>query len=168
MHGFDPVIIDIAGPDDEELLTKSERIVYNRHVECLSQQYNQYCYKHLGSCLVSSHAIQDNFADVGGLKVAYAAYQMAKDMLGDEPPVPGLTQFTNDQLFFITFQRSLCTRNIPSEEELIEEHTTDEARAIMTLRNNPHFAAAFACPVGSPAAPMKSCDVWGDSYGTDK
>jgi len=165
MHAFDTSGIKIAGPDDQFLLTQEELAVYGRRVDCLSKQYNQRCYKTLGSCLVSSKATAENVADSGGIKAAYAAFQIAKTVLGEEPPIPKLTNYTSDQLFYMAMQRSWCTRNLPSEGNLQEDHTTEEARITLMLRNHQQFAAAFKCPVGSPMAPITTCEMWGNVYG---
>lgn len=161
MHAFDPSNVMLNAAQEATNLQQDEFEIYERHKQCLVQQYSSTCYKKLRGCIVGAKAIHDNVADVGGLKAAYAAYQFTKALTGEEKPIPGLTEYTSDQLFFISFQRYFCTRNDP-KGLLTSDHTANSARGIVALRNNPHFAEAFKCEVGSDAAPVKSCQLWGD------
>lgn len=162
MHGFDSMGIREEQPIPVKLLADNEFQIYDRHARCLNEQYSQYCFHKLGQCLVAENAIRDNIADISGLKVAYAAYQMAKEVLGEEPPLPGLEKFSSDQIFFMTYERGFCTRNSPDAFWITADHTPDKVRGPVALRNNPHFAVAFNCSTGSPAAPVKPCELWGD------
>lgn len=47
----------------------------------------------------------ENMADNGGLHQAYAAYKRFTQTNGEEKRLPGMEQFTTDQLFFIAFAR---------------------------------------------------------------
>lgn len=168
MHAFDSDGIRSGVSFDDQLLTDDELQIYRRQQQCLIQQYSQYCYQKLGLCLSGSAASGDNIADIGGLKAAYAAYQFAKEVLGDEPPVPGLTDYSNDQIFFMMYQRWFCSRNTPPLDFVTGDHTPDDTRGPIALRNNPHFAAAFNCPLGSASAPIRPCEMWGDIFDSAK
>jgi predicted metalloendopeptidase len=45
----------------------------------------------------------ENIADNGGLHESFRAYQNSVEQLGPEPRLPGLTQFSPEQLFFVGY-----------------------------------------------------------------
>lgn len=45
----------------------------------------------------------ENIADNGGLREAFVAYQIYKEMFGQEKNLPGFENYTSDQLFFMSF-----------------------------------------------------------------
>lgn len=47
----------------------------------------------------------ENMADNGGLQQAYKAYRRYTHTHGEEKRLPGLQQYSPDQLFFIAFAR---------------------------------------------------------------
>ena len=44
----------------------------------------------------------ENIADNGGIHESFRAYQHSVESQGAEPALPGLTQFTPEQMFFIS------------------------------------------------------------------
>ena len=51
----------------------------------------------------------ENIADNGGLREAYLAYQRYVSRYGEEPYLPGLEQYTPNQLFFLGNANIWCT-----------------------------------------------------------
>lgn len=47
--------------------------------------------------------LDENIADIAGLKESYYAYQRYLDQHGREPKLPGLEQYNQEQLFFLGF-----------------------------------------------------------------
>ncbi|KAE9413844.1 hypothetical protein Angca_003732, partial [Angiostrongylus cantonensis] len=43
---------------------------------------------------------------------------------------------------------------------LTDPHAPEKYRVNRVLANQPEFAAAFNCPVGTPMNPTKRCAVW--------
>jgi putative endopeptidase len=87
----------------------------------------------------------ENIADVGGLRVCYAAYKLAtKDK--QLAPVDG---FTPDQRFFIAFAQSWRTNERPEAVRLhvgSDVHSPVRWRVLGPVANFPEFCRAFGCP----------------------
>jgi len=75
-----------------------------------------------------NQTLGENIADNGGLKAAYLAY---KQWLNDRNtkrredqttlPLPGLQQFTHDQLFFLSFSQVWCSVATPEGIHIIKK-----------------------------------------------
>lgn len=103
---------------------------YERRVQCIVEQYSQYSVSELGDNFTVSHCIRyslhgttvcaqavmcmifqvngintqgENIADNGGLREAFRAYLKYQDRIPDEQLLPGLTQYSPEQLFFLGF-----------------------------------------------------------------
>lgn len=50
----------------------------------------------------------ENIADNGGLREAYYAYKLYEMQYGEEPKLPGLEQYSHEQLLFISFGNVRC------------------------------------------------------------
>jgi len=91
----------------------------------------------------------ENIADIGGLKIAFAAFQKAR--AGKPPQAAGA--FTPDQRFFLAYAQSWRTLQRP--EELLVQLNTDphspaKYRVIGPLSDLPEFQTAFGCKEGNP------------------
>lgn len=47
----------------------------------------------------------ENIADNGGLHESFRAYQNSVAALGPEGPLPGMSQFSSEQMFFIAYSQ---------------------------------------------------------------
>jgi endothelin-converting enzyme len=77
--------------------------------------------------------------------------------------LPGLDNYTPEQLFFISYGRLWCTMMTPGA--LVDyigsnPHSPGKWRIIGAVQNSPDFAKAFKCKSGSPMNPVKKCEVW--------
>ena len=59
----------------------------------------------------------ENIADNGGVRQSYMAYQKYKSRKGSEPRLPGFEDYTQEQMFFISYAqvnmiKTLLTKNI--------------------------------------------------------
>jgi putative endopeptidase len=102
----------------------------------------------------------ENIADLGGVKMAFAAY---RTMRRDAAKVYVADGFTEDQQFFLAVGQAWCNRDRPEDarRRLIGDiHAPNKFRVYGSLRNLRAFAEAFSCAPGTPMSPAKTCSVW--------
>ena len=106
--------------------------------------------------------VGDSIADLGGLLVAYAAYQKS---LEGKPRPANIDGFTPEQRFFLAYARGWATNARPEFERLlasVDPHPLPRFRVNGPLSNLPQFAAAFNCQAGDPMvrAEKDRCVIW--------
>jgi putative endopeptidase len=106
--------------------------------------------------------VGESIADLGGLVVAYAAFQ--KSMEGKPRPA-NIDGFTPEQRFFLAFARVWAGSVRPETERLLvnlDPHPLGRFRGTAPLTNMPQFAAAFQCKEGDKMVrPAKDrCVIW--------
>jgi putative endopeptidase len=161
-HGFDDqgARYDPAGNlanwwSDADLKAFKER------AGCIVNQFNGFEVEkglNMNGSLVQGESI----ADLGGLVVAYAAFQ--KSMEGKPRPA-NVDGFTPEQRFFLGFARGWATNMRPEIARLIamqDPHPLAKFRVNGPLSNMPQFAAAFECKEGDAMVrPEKErCVIW--------
>ncbi|KRY57124.1 Neprilysin-2 [Trichinella britovi] len=143
--------------------TAENKLRFTNITDCLSNDYEQYCYPHLNLCVNGQRTANENLADLVGLSIAYAAYRNWTTAQGEAEPSLPLVDFTPEQLFFLSYANLWCSHS--SEQALIDQLTTgyeapDRYRLIGTLRNFPPFSEAFHCSPESYMNPSKRCDIY--------
>ena len=101
------------------------------------------------------------------IKEAFKAYKL---QLKDNPPdqlLPGLEDYTREQLFFLPTLSSMaqvwCTLENAAgfaQDVRGDIHFPARYRVFGCAMNSDDFAEAFKCPVGSPINPEKKCVLW--------
>lgn len=97
--------------------------------------------------------VSEHIADAGGVKAAFAAW---KDAEGTEPGqlLPGLQNFTKEQMFFISYATWWCGKVRPeAAANLVNRvpHVPTRARILGTMANSPDFRKSFeVCISSSP------------------
>ncbi|KAG0253767.1 hypothetical protein DFQ27_007239 [Actinomortierella ambigua] len=143
---------------------------FNDKAQCLIDQYSGFTVT--DSSTNSTHnvfgeiSIGENIADNGSIKYSFqtwlARYNADRDgRQFNNQVLPGLEQWTRDQMFFVSFAQFFCTKALPgSEGRGAAVHAPPQWRTNGPLMNLPAFATAFKCPAGSPMNPAKRCTVW--------
>jgi len=103
----------------------------------------------------------ENIGDLGGLAIAYKAYQLA--LKGAQSPV--IDGFTGDQRFFLSYAHSWRNKNRPEEVRrriAIDPHSPDEFRCNQIVRNVQEFYNAFALTEKDQLwlAPSERVRIW--------
>jgi putative endopeptidase len=159
-HGFDDqgARFDAAGNlaswwDPEDVKRFEERGA------CLADQYATF-EAAPGGFVNGRLTLGENIADLGGVKLAFAAY---RGMRRDAAKVYVADGFTEDQQFFLGMAQAWCGRDRPAEiqRRLIGDvHAPLKFRVYGSLRNLRAFAEAFHCAPGTPMRPAQTCSVW--------
>ena len=103
----------------------------------------------------------ESIADLGGLVVAYAAFQKAME----GKPRTNIDGFTPEQRFFLGYARGWATNMRPELARVLvlqDPHPLSKFRVNGPLSNMPQFAAAFQCKDGDAMVrPEKDrCVIW--------
>jgi putative endopeptidase len=92
----------------------------------------------------------ENIADLGGLKVAYAAFEHS--LAGKPRPAP-IDGFTPEQRFFLAWAqiwRNKATDQYVRNQVVVDPHAPGRWRGMAPLSNLKEFAEAFGCKTGDP------------------
>ncbi|CAB3388789.1 Hypothetical predicted protein [Cloeon dipterum] len=150
---------------------------FNERVQCMIDQYSKFHFPELGPnvTLDGKKTINENIADNGGMREALIAYDLFKlrqvgnekkgteDLHDLQPDLPGLTNYTHKQLFFLGYANMWCQNPSPSILKLLlkwDVHSPGRVRVLGTLSNTKEFAEAWNCPAGSKMNPADKCVVW--------
>ena len=109
------------------------------------------------------NCVGENIADNGDIRASFRTYMNTKESLGKEPALPGLTQFTNEQMFFISYAQVWCEIATPEYmlgELLDGEHSPGRFRVIGPLGNSEDFQREFNCPADAPMNRVDKCKLW--------
>ncbi|CAJ0608913.1 unnamed protein product [Cylicocyclus nassatus] len=138
--------------------------------QCVVTQYStQCCPEKTGNvhCANGATTQGENIADLGGQQAAYNAYReyIDKEKKQEEPRLPGLEQYTPNQIFWITYGYSWCMEQ--SDDNLVNQlltnpHAPGSCRTNQVMQDIPSFGKDFGCKQGSPMYPTpdKRCKVW--------
>ncbi|CAG2113218.1 unnamed protein product [Medioppia subpectinata] len=138
--------------------------LYKEKAKCFAQQYSQYLIESTDEYLNGNHTLEENICDFAGLQQSYTAYKLNKDNKFEQ--LPGLTNYTSDQLFFIQYAQIWCevVSNEGHRRSLLDDHSPGRYRANGVLVNTEQFSNAFMCPMDSAMNPREKCSVWHSNY----
>jgi putative endopeptidase len=91
--------------------------------------------------------LSENLADIGGLKLAYAALE--RSLSGKERVA--VNGYTPEQRFFIAYaqsRRALDGSDYLRDKVMMNVHSPEKWRVVGPIVNMPEFAAAFHCAAG--------------------
>jgi putative endopeptidase len=137
---------------------------FDRRAQCVVDQYGEYTADPaVGDVKLNGKlTLGENIADLGGLKLAFAAYRASR---AGQAPEPAAAGFTPAQAFFISYAQAWCSAQRPEYARLlaqVDAHSPPRWRVNGPVSNLAEFREAFSCPAGSamqrPAE--KRCEVW--------
>ncbi|CAK7263683.1 hypothetical protein SEPCBS119000_000607 [Sporothrix epigloea] len=137
--------------------------------ECFVEEFNNFTVagKDGPIHIKGRQTLGENIADSSGLTAARLAWDLRRASLKKNKAagnsveglsLPGLTHFTHEQLFYISYGNAWCSKFRPAMlTNLVtsNEHAPDSIRIKGTMLNSRGFREAFQCPVKEP-----TCEVW--------
>jgi putative endopeptidase len=126
----------------------------------LAAQYNAFC-PLPNTCVNGKLTMGENIGDLGGLEMAYTAYQLS--LKGKEAPV--LDGFTGDQRFFLSHAqiwRAAIRDDALRNQILTDSHAPAAARGSIPERNMDAWYTAFGVKEGDRAfiPPDQRVRIW--------
>ncbi|EAU35950.1 hypothetical protein ATEG_04148 [Aspergillus terreus NIH2624] len=133
---------------------------FEERAQCFVDQYSEFTVPgkdseplHVNGRLT----LGENIADAGGIGAAFHAWKKREEASPD-PQLPGLSKFTKEQLFFISYANWWCGKStLEAAREAIynDPHAPKPARILGTMANAREFKEAFNCPTKKPV-----CKLW--------
>ncbi len=162
-HGFDDQgrKFDLHG-NLQDWWTEQDAKNYLTRSTCIEQQFSSFRVEDVGLNQNGKLVLGESTADLGGLKIAWLAFQ--KSMQGKPRPA-SIDGFTPEQRFFLGWAQVWGRKQTPEatrQQMLTDPHPLGRFRVNGPLSNMPQFAEAFGCKMGDPMvrAADQRCQVW--------
>ncbi|KAJ5761013.1 hypothetical protein N7520_008169 [Penicillium odoratum] len=133
---------------------------FEKRAQCFVDQYDNYTVEGPGGKVLHVNGrltLGENIADAGGLTASFHAWKKHDDAKADLH-LPGLDDFTKEQLFFVSYAKAWCSKTTSEAAEqaiYTDPHAPKSARIIETMANSREFKEAFQCPEKKPV-----CQIW--------
>ncbi len=141
-HGFDDSGRRFDGDGNlRDWWTEEDNARFIERKDKLAAQYSSYVVID-GLTINGEFTSGENIGDLGGLSIAYKAYQLA--LSGEQAPV--IDGWTGDQRFFLGWAQAWREKSRPEEAKrllTVDSHSPARFRANGTLVNVPDFYSAF-------------------------
>lgn len=162
LHGFDDEgrRFDAEG-NLREWWTPADSLHYMERARKVVEQYSGYIVSDT-THMSGQQTLGENLADIGGLQIAWEAYQRAIARKGRPQPVDG---FTPEQRFFLSYANSWRIKMRPEAERtqaISDVHSLSRFRVNGAVGHLPAFTQAFGCKASDPMVRPDSLrlDIW--------
>ena len=159
-HGFDDHGSKFDGQGNlKDWWSPDDLKNFKAHAACVSDQFDGYVVDgdlHENGKLVLGESI----ADLGGLTIAYAAYEKS---IAGKPRPPDKDGFTPEQRFFLGWEQVWGANERIEFARLMANtnpHPLPRFRGNGPLSNMAEFAKAFGCKKGEPMVREQACKIW--------
>ncbi|KAH7193256.1 uncharacterized protein B0J16DRAFT_361375 [Fusarium flagelliforme] len=161
-HGFDSqgYMYDKTGNKTSWWDQESEEAFMNQ-TKCFIEQYSNFNITGPDGTNLpvnGSLTLPENIADAGGVVSGFAAWKKQVKDKGKAKNLPGLEEFSHEQLFFLKWGQTWCSKMQPELSLRLltsDVHAPSAARALLPLRNSAEFNKAFKCSKKEPV-----CELW--------
>jgi putative endopeptidase len=161
IHGFDDQgrQFDLHG-NLADWWTAEDKARFLERAKCVSNQFSSYDVN--GQHMTGDLVLGESIADLGGLQIAYAAYQKSQE----GKPRQTIDGFTPEQRFFLGWAQVWAENQTPESARLqitTDPHPLSRFRVNGPLSNRPEFATAYGCKTNDAMirAGDNRCNVWG-------
>ncbi len=159
-HGFD----DQGSRFDAEgnlkmWWTQDDRKKFDERASCVVDQFSNYEVQP-NLFMNGKLTLGENIADLGGLTVAYDAYQ---NSLKGKPRPENIDGFTPEQRFFLGWAQVWAVKATMENDRLratTDPHALARWRVNGPLSNMPQFAKAFGCKQSQQMVKKDMCEIW--------
>ena len=159
-HGFDDQGSKFdADGNFKNWWTDADRAKFEELANCVVNQFDGYEVAK-GLNMNGKLTLGENIADLGGLTMAYNAFQKS---LEGKPKPENIDGFTPEQRFFLGWAQVWAAKATPEAERsqvLGGPHSLPRWRVNGPLSNMPQFANAFSCKQGNEMVKNNSCKIW--------
>lgn len=161
-HGFDDSGANFDASGNLRIWwTPDDKKKFDDRAECVINQFGAYEVEP-GLKMTGKLVSGESIADLGGLYVAYDAFQKS---LEGKPRPANIDGYTPEQRFFLGWAQVWASKYTPEAARLqaqSDPHPLSRFRVNGPLSNMPSFAAAFQCKAGDPMVrPEKDqCRIW--------
>ncbi|CAF3681611.1 unnamed protein product [Adineta steineri] len=137
---------------------------FDTRKKCFIEQYNNYTLTQVNRSVNGQKTQDENIADDAALKQAFFAYQQwAKTHKNVDKKLPGLTKYSTEQMFFMNFGHTWCTKMTNKAAHLYIDrnvHSPAQFRIRGPTSNFVEFDRVFGCKTGQGNSRVNKCNVW--------
>jgi putative endopeptidase len=150
-HGFDDQgrQFDAVG-NLHDWWTPQDAAAFKSRADKVANQFDGYTVVDSVTHVEGRLVLGESIADLGGLKIAYTAWQRS---LAGKPHPAAIDGYTAEQRFFLAYAqiwREVATDQYLRNQVATDVHAPARWRVMGPLSNMPEFAAAFHCQAGDP------------------
>jgi endothelin-converting enzyme/putative endopeptidase len=158
-HGFDDEGRQFDGQGNlRDWWSAADTEEFEQRTACISKQYSSYTV--VDDVKVNGDlTLGENVADLGGLLLAYSAWQEA--VRGTK--LHSIDDLTPAQRFFVAYAQGWCSNQRPELERMraaTDPHAPERYRTNGVVSNLPEFQKAFSCKPDAPMVHTPGCRVW--------
>ncbi|KAM7203996.1 hypothetical protein V8F33_001967 [Rhypophila sp. PSN 637] len=160
-HGFD---VNGKKHDERGALRNwwdsTSTAAFEEKAECFVDQFNKFQVPIPDGKVANVSGLNtlgENIADAGGLSASFKAWKALSDGEKNNKNLPGLENFTHEQLFFLSWANNWCAVIDPASSQqlvLTDNHAPDSYRIIGGAQNSREFKEAWNCPVKEPTCEL--------------
>ena len=159
-HGFDDSGSRYDGEGNLKMWwTEADRKKFDEKANCVTTQFNGYEVEK-GLNMNGALTLGENLADLGGMGIAYDAFQKS---LEGKPRPANIDGLTPEQRFFLGWAQAWAEKDRPEYARSLvvsDPHSLAQFRVNGPLSNMPEFASAWGCKQGTKMVRDTSCKVW--------
>eukprot|EP00833_Pecoramyces_ruminatium_P011726 jgi/Orpsp1_1/1185758/evm.model.c7180000095105.2 len=148
--------------------TDNDNEEFDEFSQCFIDQYSTYTIKDKNGIernIDGELTLTDIIVDNGGIVRAYESW---RNTIENDPEkaternkkLPGLSEYSLDQLFYISFRQTWCSNEQTYEDVENGKYPPYKYRINGVVSNLKHFSKVFNCPVNSLMNPKNKCSFW--------